>query len=933
MTQKYVVVDLETTGNAPKKGDRIIQISAVVVENRKIKEQFTSFVNPEQMIPAFITELTGIDDEMVKDAPTFDEIAPDIIRILDGSIFTAHNVNFDLNFLQAELEEAGYPCFNGPSVDTVEMAKILLPTADSYKLTELSSGFSLNHERPHQADSDAYATALLLLEFMEKIEVLPMVTIENLLTLSFHLKSDVHLVLQALHNIKLSHIENLPDHLEVYRGIVLAKNQEIQHVELKPPSFPESNDEKNQLLSFGVDGFEAREGQLQMMDMVMKAFRKPGHAVIEAGTGIGKSLGYLIPSIYYSVEKNAPVIISTYTNQLQEQLLSREISALQKMLPFSFKTALLKGRSHYLHLLKFEQTLKEEDAQYDSVLTKMQILVWLTSTMTGDLGELNLSSGGRLYCSRIKHDGWYLSKEKDPWVSKDFYLKARKNAENANIIITNHAMLMNDLLNETSILPPYETLVLDEAHHIEKAARAHAGASLDIISSKFLLGQLGTNEKRQLAHRLYSLIEEHGITISFHPFEMDRSLQDLDQDFDDLFGILAHISRQFEKKHQPQFQKIQYLLNEIGKDGRDYKSFYICAERVKSGLKDIRQKVETGLETVKKAERALSAADKALLEELHGLLIQWEEMERTISDLILRPDERNVIWVEADLNGIPNSLSIIGQPVSLDKQLRDFLFSVKKSVVMTSATLTVKSSFDYFLQEVGLSGREILKLQLPSPFEYQKMAKLIIPNDIPEIRKVQSAQYIDAISNHIIALAEATKGRMLILFTSFDMLKRTYNLIKDSGTLDDYVLMAQGISGGSRTRLTKNFQRFDKAILFGTNSFWEGVDIPGEDLSCLIIVRLPFAPPNEPVTKAKCRQVEKAGNNSFSEYSLPEAVLRFKQGFGRLIRRSTDRGIVIVFDRRIMTTSYGRAFTSSIPPIPTVQGDINEIVTLIEDWL
>ena len=212
-------------------------------------------------------------------------------------------------------------------------------------------------------------------------------------------------------------------------------------------------------------------------------------------------------------------------------------------------------------------------------------------------------------------------------------------------------------------------------------------------------------------------------------------------------------------------------------------------------------------------------------------------------------------------------------------------------------------------------------------------SKLFIPTDVPEIQNVSLDEYVEAIATHLIGVAQATKGRMLVLFTAFDMLRKTHDLMKDSGLLEDFVLMAQGISSGSRTRLTKNFQRFDKAILFGTSSFWEGVDIPGEDLSCLVLVRLPFSPPDEPVAQAKSDLLKNEGKNPFSHYSLPEAILRFKQGVGRLIRRSTDRGIVIVFDRRIITARYGKAFLDSIPDMPVRQGELHEMVELIEEWL
>ena len=223
--------------------------------------------------------------------------------------------------------------------------------------------------------------------------------------------------------------------------------------------------------------------------------------------------------------------------------------------------------------------------------------------------------------------------------------------------------------------------------------------------------------------------------------------------------------------------------------------------------------------------------------------------------------------------------------------------------------------------------------QIPSPFCYDEQVQLVISNDLPEINTVSLQDYISEIGEHIISIAEATKGRLLILFTSYDMLRKTYELIKESGFLREYSLLAQGITGGSRTRLVRNFQRFEKAILLGTSSFWEGIDIPGEDLSCLVMVRLPFSPPDEPLTEGKCLEIKKSGGNPFYDYSLPEAVIRFKQGFGRLIRTRNDKGVMIIFDRRVISTQYGKVFLESLPMIQAKEMNIDQTVDLINKWL
>jgi ATP-dependent DNA helicase DinG len=929
---KIVVVDLETTGNSPKKGDKIIQLAAMVVQDGAVVDSYTTFVNPGTTVPSFIEELTGINDEMVKDAPEFSEIAPKVLELLDGAVFCAHNVQFDLGFLQAELEEAGYNRFSGPSFDTVELAKVTLPTADSYKLTELSDRFSFNHSRPHQADSDALVTAELLIHFIEQLAKLPLVTLEQLEKLASWLKSDLSMLFSHILSDKRKSIADIDPDLEVHRGIALRKKKELPHSDMEASGiqYPAGEQDKTMLLSSGLTAFEKRDGQFLMMDKAYEAMKENKHIIIEAGTGVGKSLGYLLPAVFFSKQHRTPVVLSTFTIQLQEQLLEKEINFLREMLDFPFNAVLLKGKNHYLNLFKFEQSLTEEENHYDIAITKMQILVWLTITETGDVDELNLTSGGRLFWNRLRHDGWHL--KKDPWIARDFYLHARNMSKRADLIITNHSMLLADLVNEGKLLPAYETVIIDEAHHLEKSARSHFGKVIDYLSAKFVIGQLGGLDHRQLFYKLENMLEKYSVKPELHSFELDHHINEFYSEIEECFSVITSLFLK-QSKRRKGIQKIQLRLTHELLNSKEWMPAVLSVERVISQMKVIEKEMNNRLQKLKEKENSLDDSERASLEEFYSFMVEWSELRTNFRDVFLSPSENDVIWLEGDLRSLPNSLVIQSQLASVGEKLKQSFFDEKKCAIMTSATLTVQNSFNYFQEEVGLSKQDVETVRIYSPFQYHEMTKLFIPTDVPEIQNVSLDEYVEAIATHLIGVAQATKGRMLVLFTAFDMLRKTHDLMKDSGLLEDFVLMAQGISSGSRTRLTKNFQRFDKAILFGTSSFWEGVDIPGEDLSCLVLVRLPFSPPDEPVAQAKSDFLKNAGKNSFSHYSLPEAVLRFKQGVGRLIRRSTDRGIVIVFDRRIITARYGKAFLDSIPDMPVKQGELHEMVELIEEWL
>ncbi|PPA71238.1 ATP-dependent helicase DinG [Jeotgalibacillus proteolyticus] len=923
---KMAVVDIETTGNAPKKGDRIMQIAIVIIEENKITDQFSSFVNPEQPIPPFIVELTGITPHQVNNAPLFGEIAPEIYKRLEGAVFVAHNVQFDLPFLQAEMEMAGYDKWQGSLIDTVELARFLLPTTDSFKLSDLTAQFNLSHDRPHQADSDALATSFLLLKFFSKLNQLPLVTLEKMEELSLHLKSNIAELCKSIISDKRKDIKALPADIEVVRGIALKKAPDQTEEEISPFN----SDKIEVILKQAVPHYEKRESQLLMTAEVEKAFDNNTYLAVEAGTGVGKTMAYLLPAVKQAAQGNR-VVITTQTVQLQEQIIRNEAMLLQKALNQKIEFALLKGRSHYLHLLKFEQALAEEEPQYDVVLTKMQLLTWLTETENGDVDELNLTSGGRLFWNRIRHSGWFLGKEKDPWKEKDFYLRALEKAKRSPIVITNHSMLVNDIQRKTPLMPPFSSLVIDEAHHFEDTCRRQWGKQLDYINLKYTIGQIGNDSQDLLAGRLNKII--HSEPGGKQPQELsDELIQELSHEADLSFGQLGSLLKSSVALRKGQ-QKYSLSLTPEMKESSHWKKIQYAFERLLSCMKQINQRLQYNLDLVKKESDKLTDSKKAITEETYSFLTEWSEWIQAIRVFFLKKDNSAVMWLDGDLRSLPGSLSLTSRSIHIQEEIKEHFFTKEKAVVLTSATLTIDHSFEYFLKGLGINEQQTSCKIYASPFDYKSSVRLMVPKELPEIKKVSQQEYVEMVTDHLIAMGQATKGRMLVLFTSHEMLRQTYELMKDSGLMEDFVLMAQGITGGSRTKLTKNFQRFDKAILFGTSSFWEGIDIPGEDLSCLVMVRLPFSPPDEPLTKALWNEAERQGKNPFAEISLPKAILRFRQGFGRLIRHENDRGLIVIFDRRLITASYGRYFLSSIPSVPVEERDLESIVQEIEHWL
>lgn len=926
MSNKFVVVDLETNGNSPRKGDRIIQFAAVVIENGKIVEEYSSLLNPLQPISPFIEELTGITDEMVETAPIFDEVAEKIVSLLEEAYFVAHNVLFDLSFLNEELEQAGFKQFYGPILDTVELARILYPTADSYKLTDLAAQEGIVHSRPHQADSDAYVTAELLLLLLEKLNVLPQVTTKQLEFLSSSLKSDLDIYLQALIQEKQSKIEYIRDDWEIYRGLTIKRLPSNLIVDQRKDCSVSFDMEKmEQRMRDTFPFYQRRDGQLEMMKVVHQALSDNRHGLIEAGTGVGKSLGYLVPAAYFSIANKQQVIVSTFTTQLQEQLFHKDLPLLKSILPFPITYTLLKGRNHYISLDKFEVSLKEQEDNYDIILTKMQILIWLTETETGDKDELNLTSGGSNYWEKIKNDGNFSLPISKEWASKDFYRRTRNAAQKANMIITNHALLLKDLTAGQRLLPSYEYVIVDEGHHFEKTTTKHFGFRFSYIAVRLSINAIGTTDQKQLMFHLENLLGESNI---HQKWEFNQFILGLHDELDELFRAVLRYAK---KTNQPRRDgRGSYRLKTNSGMG-DWNAVKSVAERIIFLWKDGREVLVKKIQRLKEQGRKFSASQMLIVERIESILNDWYIYINHLREMFLRVGD-NIAWLETDAKNYPNNAVIYTQPTSVAETLQNNFFNKKKSVVFTSATITVNNSFEYYAKGLGL-GNSQLEVQINSPFDYEKQVQLLIPTDVPEVNSVSLNDYVTTIGEQIIHIAQATKGRMLILFTANDMLKKTYDYMKESGCLEEYAILAQGITNGSRMRLTRNFQRYDKAILLGTNSFWEGIDIPGEDLTCLIIVRLPFSSPEDPLTEAKNELIKNKGGNPFIENSLPEAVLRFKQGFGRLIRTEEDKGFIIVFDRRIVTTTYGETFLKSIPTVPIKQQNSQEMVKFIKSRL
>lgn len=916
---KYAIVDLETTGHSPANGDRIIQIAIVIMEDWKINKTFSTFMNPGKKIPHFIQNLTNITDDVVTDQQPFEAHAQEIYELLQDCVFVAHNADFDWSFLRAEFNRVGFTTWNIKKIDTVELVKVLFPSSISYTLGDIAQELQIPLHQAHRADDDAMATAMLFQKCWEQLLALPQLTLEQLHKRSFRLKSNVSTLLFDALQLKRQTVNDTTHHFFI-RNFALRSGQPGDAVMDELVDYPYDELDKVKLMEQAFPHFEKRPQQFTMMDTIWQTLNKRQEVVIEASTGIGKTLSYLLPSVLYARKNKVKVLVSTYTSHLLEQLLIEEVPKLEKVIGSRVRVSLLKGMRHYIDLAKFEQLVKNDEESYDETLAILQIIVWLSQTTTGDLEELNLSGGGQNLIDKLRKTEEQYAPQKTVF---DFYDKAIKQSQKADIIVTNHAMLLADLVRKNPLFQEIGGLIVDEAHQFVQAACQRNERKFSYTQWKYVFGKIGTLEDEQL---LYDFQKQSSVNDRVSRkilSKLDTSYRQIIALFDETMNALAQQVQKYTINNTDVKKTI--FLHEIDQSSLQFAAFSRMIWQWIQLAEQATQQFADELLPLQEVERLLLNKWRYWVRELTQKAIAW-------NDIFLNIDDNMITWIELDCRNAPSSLQIYQMPIDVTAVVQSFIAPLqeKMGIVWTSGTMTVPNNMYFVTRQLGIAD-DVPILSLQADAQYYTGARAYIVSDMPEIGQVSQSEYIEAVAQTIMRIVRTTGGRCFVLFTSQQMLTKTVRLIQDSELLSDYMLFAQGVTSGSRMKLLKSFQKFNQSILFGTNSFWEGVDVPGDGLSTVIIVRLPFSSPDDPLFKARSQRFIEQGQNSFTALSLPEAVMRFKQGFGRLIRSSTDSGAFIVLDRRIDTKSYGKEFIRALPTITIQKLSLPNVVLQLEN--
>jgi ATP-dependent DNA helicase DinG len=626
------------------------------------------------------------------------------------------------------------------------------------------------------------------------------------------------------------------------------------------------------LLAKRHPGYEFRPSQLEMARLVEESFERHQHSVIEAGTGTGKTLAYLIPAI----RSGRRVVVSTATKSLQEQLFQKDVPFLQKHFAPNLKAALMKGRANFLCRQKVQQMEGQPVLRgMDEMDWFTQIRDWAKLTETGDRSELTFLPDSAELWNRIDARSDLCGGQKCPEFQRCFITAMHQRAQEADLIIVNHHLFFADLAIRQddfgSILPEYSAVVFDEAHEIE-----------DVASDYF------------------------GRQISSYRFE------ELARDTESLLRILR-IEAAPLRRHLARVRELGRSFFETFPE-REGKFPFGPVER-KSFLERNRESYEELCAAVKRIETELSALSPKP-EEVITLARRAAESRRDLAFLLESEEKSYVYWYERRGRGV----FLAATPIDVSEILREQLFERFDTVVLTSATVAIAGRFDYVKQRLGVL--PVHEVVLPAEFDYREQALLYIPRSMPDVRH---ASFSARAAEEIIKLLEISEGRAFCLFTSYSQMRQVYEQVSAKVA---YPLFLQGTA--PRSILLERFRSTPNAVLFATSSFWQGVDVPGSQLSCVIIDKLPFAVPSDPIVAARVRALQEDGRNPFAEYQIPEAVLALKQGFGRLIRSKTDRGILAILDNRIERMAYGKIFLESLPEYSTTH-DLAELARFMQN--
>jgi ATP-dependent DNA helicase DinG len=648
--------------------------------------------------------------------------------------------------------------------------------------------------------------------------------------------------------------------------------------------FP-SEFERQVSLAFGPGGllakssqFEYRPQQQAMATAVAKACQDRNHLIVEAGTGVGKSLAYLVPAIFHALAENRKALVSTHTINLQEQLFHKDIPLVQKLLPTEFKAVLLKGRQNYLCPLRLQRAMSHGGELFASREQEEMKRIWEWShrTRDGTLSDLDPAPDPGVWL-QVCSEAHVCTPRTCGMGTECFYQRARKEAEAAKVLVLNHSLFFNFLagaeaaLGERGYLFHNDFIIFDEAHTLEAVAARHLGLEISHSGLRYVL------------HRLFHPRTQKGIVAALHNGEAMKLVLEAQEEADLFFDQL---------ERRLKFDRAKELR--VREPGIAENTLDVPLARLYRNLADAAREVK----------------DEIFKAEVQEAARRVDGLRVSMGEFLSQSRDDHVYWIDRNEKRDAH-LTLTAAPIDVAPQLRKLLFRPENTAIMTSATLAVGDGLRYFVNRIG--GEDAVTLQVDSPFDYARQMRVFIPKKMPE--PTSRDEYEKALGHWIRHFISMTQGKAFVLFTSYQTMQKLADSLASFFRSEKIACLVQG-GAMPRHRLLQKFKEDRDSVLFGTDSFWQGVDVPGDALSNVILTRLPFAVPDHPLTQAKCERIVAAGGDAFRELSLPEAILKFRQGVGRLIRTQSDKGIVVILDNRVLTKAYGKAFLGVLPKCP-----------------
>lgn len=950
LDEDVVVIDTETTGFSFNH-DELIQIAAARMVHGEIVDWYITFVNPGKPIPEDVAHLTNISDENVADAPNPDEALRGLVEFVGKSDLVAHNANFDRTFVTKY--SSGEVLKQNRWIDSLDLARIALPCFTSHRLLDLVRAFG-GPESTHRADDDVAATCLVYRVLLAAIATLPQALICSIGHMCTEEEWNTAYVFQSLADPQIWDItKDKPFDLRAYRKEYLTKNLNPSRSDANDPvsgrdsvdyaknadqvkeeldvangslqesglprvlSFADDNTIKNAFTTTGLlgslyDNFETRDEQRSMALAVNKALSTSRNLAVEAGTGVGKSMAYLVPLAYTARKNNITVGVATKTNALLDQLVHKELPLLNKALGISY--APLKGFSHYPCLRKIENITKQgpktivyKKQSINQAPSLAALLSFVIQSDYDDMDALKIDYRA-IPRRRITTSSVECLRRKCPFFGRSCFVHgAREQACKCDVVVTNHSLLFWDARFEGGLLPPIRYWVVDEAHGAE--AEARRAFSISVSSEKIQSLIRWVNGESASANVLTK------IQRSTQAPEEGQALYDaLIAKAKNAAGAFAIAAEEFclsikdlllfdEKNKSRGYEWFDLWLSSDIRRGDTFQGVRACARSLYETLEKLIKAMRDVVAYAEEMDDTSSAQ-----RELALCAIEMRELYEGIDSIFLRECD-NVVY-SARLNRSKAVLDDVFtvQPLDIGESLNKYLYTETRSVIYTSATLSIDGRFDAFNRAIGLNESEDSAadiLEVASSYDYDSNMQVYVPTDIPE---PQDPRYLEALEDFLIGLHRAQQGSLLTLFTNRKEMERCFDVVRPALKEDDLRLVCQKW-GVSIKGLKDDFLKDEHLSLFALRSFWEGFDAPGSTLKGVVIPKLPFGLPTDPLS---CERRQR-DDSAWSHYSLPTAVIEVKQAVGRLIRTSTDKGIVVLADRRLLTKYYGKKFLNSLP--------------------